>query len=166
MKINKKGFTLIELMVVVLIIGILAAIALPQYQLAVDKTRFTKMMTITKAIQNAQQRSALVGNERPLLSETDFDIPADCTIQPGNNKFSCANNTWGCHVFESSRCSDLTINATYIYEFKKWFCCAHTDNENDRANRMCQSLTGNKNALDADFYIFNSDLISMKCYNF
>ena len=52
---NKQAFTLIELLVVVLIIGILASAALPQYQRAVLKARATEGITNLKAIMDAQE---------------------------------------------------------------------------------------------------------------
>ena len=55
MKINKKGFTLVELLVVVLIIGILAAIAVPQYQKAVEKSRMTEGIMIVRKIAEMHQ---------------------------------------------------------------------------------------------------------------
>ena len=47
MKTMQKGFTLIELMIVVAIIGILAAIAIPQYQNYIAKSQVSRVMSET-----------------------------------------------------------------------------------------------------------------------
>ena len=54
------GFTLIELMVVVLIIGILASIALPSYGKVIEKSRTVEAISRLNAIYKAQIRYLLL----------------------------------------------------------------------------------------------------------
>jgi type IV pilus assembly protein PilA len=53
MKQIQKGFTLIELMIVVAIIGILAAVAIPAYSDYTKKAKFTEVVQATQALKTA-----------------------------------------------------------------------------------------------------------------
>ena len=61
MKNLQKGFTLIELMIVVAIIGILAAVAIPQYQNYIAKSQVSRVMGETGSLRTAVEVCVLEG---------------------------------------------------------------------------------------------------------
>lgn len=79
---NKKGFTLIELMVVVLIIAILAAVALPQYQKSIEKARATDAWTTLKAIEDAVKRYELKKGISSVIKNDSYK--KGCLVSPSN----------------------------------------------------------------------------------
>jgi type IV pilus assembly protein PilA len=62
MKKAQQGFTLIELMIVVAIIGILAAVAIPSYQNYTKKARFTEVVQATSPYKLAVEECVASGD--------------------------------------------------------------------------------------------------------
>ena len=74
---NNKAFTLIEILVAVLIIGILAAIAVPQYQKAVEKNRAMQALALLRTVYQAAEAFELSTGQWPTdINQLDINIPS------------------------------------------------------------------------------------------
>ena len=145
-----KGFTLLEMLVVVLIIGILAAVALPQYQKATDKARFAEVITASKSLAQSIEMYYMVNNDYPYYwKQLDVEIQGCTETNTARYDLMCKNFTIDLkdeyfNAFLGERNKNLPFNISLIYFFKMGtspyagrFRCVSSST---RGKRVCKSL--------------------------
>ncbi|MEA3368796.1 MAG: prepilin-type N-terminal cleavage/methylation domain-containing protein [Candidatus Ratteibacteria bacterium] len=73
----KRGFTLVEIMIVVAIIGLLVAIAIPNFLRAREEARANSCVANLKQLEGAKERWAMSMNENAAAVATTGDLVPD-----------------------------------------------------------------------------------------
>lgn len=160
------GFTLIEVLVVVLIIGILTSVAIPQYQKAVLKSQFAQLKTLAQAIAEAEEVYYSMHHEYSnRFDGLDVDTPAyidETTTDIENHRSFDWGSCWIVGRIGDARvgCSHNQAQMAYYIYFDNSayaglrMCRGHNQIETSPQNQICKQDTGAASGRKSDGVIY------------
>ena len=90
MKMNKKGFTLMEMLIVIAIIAILIAIAIPTFTAALEKSRQKTDLANARALKSLVVAQYMAGDESS--PDTPIDVRSELKNISGSKAFYLDKN--------------------------------------------------------------------------
>ena len=151
---NKKGFTLTEMMVVVLILATLAAISYPLYTKVIMKERVAEAISLGEIIREAQQRN-LTLQRRYLSGFDDSHISGRTRLIKGNDVMrdgvklkkglytmsiaDSADTENGCIVVSYGPDANYPIFTVFMHVEDSKIWCEETDN----GDKICDAVRVN-----------------------
>jgi prepilin-type N-terminal cleavage/methylation domain-containing protein len=160
---NKKAFTLIELLVVVLIIGILSAIALPQYRLASAKAKVNRDAASLRAVKEAFERYYMTYGKYPpsrsTIESLNELLDVQITLQDAKTTFTNFDDLYV--MFKTTFSAGKEVSIAFILDkysggshaFLKGnnAVCAITSKTlvepDDLIQKVCKSICGHDNLI-------------------
>ena len=100
---NNSGFTLIELIIAVIIVGILSSIAIPNYFQSVERAKLANAISFLRDIRKAQIDYFTENSTEGDIAQLGTQVGAD---------FTAPNSSWGIALSAANNDGVFTITAT------------------------------------------------------
>ena len=145
-----RGYSLVETLMVVLIIGILTAVALPQYQRAVQKAEYARAQSAAATLARAEDIYYETYKQYTPLME-NLDVTIDFTRQSED----CTDESASCYYYDKKGVWCTLLKAGYLYcrsmkDIARYYKYAANYSSSRAGKAYCRPMKDSSTVADPD----------------